>query len=348
MDRLLVLTPTRSPETGWGRYSEAVVTRLQERYHLDVMTELPDVVDLRSSPRVLVDGVRRVRRRTSAVDGVFSLVSYPYSLVAYLATRGTGVPYFVTCHGTYAVEPLHTKHRIPAQRSFSKAAAIFAVSSFTADKMRERQRGCNVYIVPNGVAERPPNIEPFDLDHRVLLTIGAFKSRKGQRLSVEAFANVAEDLADVEYHLVGKREGDYAKRVQSRARDLGIEHRVHFEGMVSDEELERWYATADVFLLTPRYEQHHFEGFGLVYLEANRYGVPAIGTVGTGAEDAIAEGVSGLCVKNDKASVADAIERLFSDEEFHEQLMKGAQGWAESHTWLRSTEQMATIMDRRL
>lgn len=348
MSRLLVLTPTLSPETGWGQYADSIVTHLRNRYELEVLTELPDVTTLRSSPKSLLSTVRTVRRRLSSVDGVLCLVSYPYSLVAYLATRRTDIPYFVTCHGTYAVEPLFNKHHIPARRSFSKASALFAVSSFTADKMRERMRACNVYVIPNGVSGGSPEVEPFDVDHRVILTVGAFKSRKGQLFAIESFAQITEEVSDVNLHLVGDDGSSYAERVRARVAELGIENRVHFEGQVPEDELNRWYATADAFLLTPKYEDHHFEGFGLVYLEANRFGVPVIGTYGTGAEDAIAQGTSGFYVATETGAVADAIRRLFTDDDLHRQLSEGAKRWADTHTWLRTTEQMATIMDRRI
>lgn len=348
MTQLLILTPTLSPETGWGRYSDAIVRNLERQYELDVCTELPDIIELRSSLKTLYYAVQRVRRRVESADGVLSLVSYPYSLVAYLATRGTDVPYFVTCHGTYAVEPLFNKHRVPARHSFSQSAALFAVSSFTADRMRERMSACNIYVIPNGVADGSPDVIPFDLNHRVLLTVGAFKPRKGQLQAVEAFARVADQLLDVDHHFVGDMSREYAKVVRDHVKEMGLEARVHFEGRVPENELDRWYGTADAFILTPRYEQHHFEGFGLVYLEANRHGVPVVGTNGTGAEDAIAPDVSGLRVAQDVEAIAEAVHSLFVDDDLYRHVSEGAERWADCHSWIRTTAEMTTIIDRKL
>jgi phosphatidylinositol alpha-1,6-mannosyltransferase len=348
MTKLLILTPTLSPETGWGRYSDAIVRNLERQYELDVCTELPDIMELRSSFKALYYAVQRVRGRVESADSVLSLVSYPYSLVAYLATRGTDVPYFVTCHGTYAVEPLFNKHRVPARHSFSQSAALFAVSSFTADRMRERMSACNIYIIPNGVTDERPELKPFDLDNEVLLTVGAFKPRKGQLRAVEAFAQVASQLPDVDHHFVGDVSGEYAEAVQDHVEELGLKDRVHFEGRVPEEELGRWYNTADAFLLTPRYEQHHFEGFGLVYLEANRHGVPVIGTYGTGAEDAIAPGVSGFCVPPEDDAIAEAVHRLFDDNDLYRRVSEGAERWADCHSWLRTTVEMTKVSVRKL
>ncbi|WP_188853170.1 glycosyltransferase family 4 protein [Haloarcula argentinensis] len=346
MDRLLVMTPTISPDTGWGRYSKAVVAGLRDHYEVDVRTDLPDPLPLRSSPVSVLRAARRIRRAIDDVDAVFSLVAYPYSLIAYLATRCSDVPYFVSCHGTYAVEPLHSKHRLPARLALSQAAAAFCVSTFTADCIRSATALQNLVTVPNGVTpvDDPPT--PFSIDHRVLLTVGAFKPRKGQHLSAEAFVRIADEEPDVDYHLVGSgSDTEYADGVRNIVRENGLSDRVHFEGKVSDDVLERWYATAEAFVLTPQYINHHFEGFGLVYLEANRHGVPVVGTFGTGAEDAIADGVSGKCTRPNPDAVASGLrEVLQSSQQFSEE----AQRWAGSHTWTRTVETMVSVIDRHL
>jgi len=348
MPRLLIVTPTREPDSGWGRYSAAVLRHLPDRYETRVLDDLPSPVAMRANPLTVLRAARRIRRELADADLVFSHVAYPYSLAVGLATLRTGVPYVVACHGTYAVEPLHDEHRLPARWSFRRAARLFAVSSFTAERMREGAPSLtNVTVVPNGVemADFEP-AAPYDLDHRVLLTVGAFKPRKGQARSVAAFAQMADTALDVEYHLVGAGvDSEYADRVRRVAREHGVADRVHFEGRVGDDALERWYATADAFVLTPRYVDHHFEGFGLVYLEANRYGVPTVGTTDSGARDAIDHGRSGLCVANETDAVADALERVLTDVTLAGELSQGAREWAAEHSWGRCVDALSREFD---
>jgi glycosyltransferase involved in cell wall biosynthesis len=80
---------------------------------------------------------------------------------------------------------------------------------------------------------------------------------------------------------------DYCQSVREITKEHGSKNRIHIEGKVSVKPLERWHATVTVFVLTPCYIDHHFKRFGLVYLEANQYDVPAVATPGTGAEDAV-------------------------------------------------------------
>jgi phosphatidylinositol alpha-1,6-mannosyltransferase len=349
--RLLALTPTVSPDTGWGQYAEAVLNKVRDRYDVTVVTDLGDPIEIRSNPAALFGRAWQVRQRLEAVDAVLSLVAYPYSAIAYLATRLKGTPYFVTCHGTYAVEPLHdARHRPLAKRALESADGLFTVSNFTADRIREAGISrASITIVPNGVAPLSSSPEPFHLDHRVLLTVGAFKRRKGQQLAVRSFGEIADAVPDVHHHLVGSGvENDYCERVREVVQEYGLEDRIHVEGKVPSEELERWYATASVFVLTPCYVKHHFEGFGLVYLEANRHGVPVVGTLGTGAENAISHGRSGLCVAHEMGPVSNALQTLLTDDERQRVLSTGAKEWAAEHAWDRVVRRMCRDIDAAL
>jgi hypothetical protein len=75
------------------------------------------------------------------------------------------------------------------------------------------------------------------------------------------------------------------------------------------------YQHCELFLLTPRTERAgHFEGFGLVYLEAGACGKPVIGTSECGAEDAILDGQTGLLVRpDDVEGLSAALRSLLSD-----------------------------------
>jgi phosphatidylinositol alpha-1,6-mannosyltransferase len=346
--KLLVLTPTIGTQSGWATFSKAVVSRLRNRHDVRVVDDVTAPIDMKGHPVELLRAARHVRAQLDDVDALFSLVSYPYSAVAMLATLERSAPYFVSCHGTYAVRPLHTKHRFLARPSLRRAAGVFPVSEFTAGRIRDAIPGIdNITVVPNGVDPTTGDVESFDLDHRVVLTVGSFKPRKGQDNAVSSFATVADELPDVHHHLVGGgADGDYAAKVRRIADQSGISDRVHFEGHVSDEDLERWYATANLFLLVSRYVDHSFEGFPLVFLEANKYGVPAVGNRGTSAEDAIDDGRSGLLADDDPTAIGDAIKRVLADPDTEKRLGRGAREWAEEHDWDRAVDTFCERIER--
>jgi len=82
---------------------------------------------------------------------------------------------------------------------------------------------------------------------------------------------------------------------------------VSFLGRVSDP--ADLYAASDVFVLPS-----HWEGFGLVYIEAAFHGVPSIGARVGGVPEAIVDGETGLLVPvGDIGALATAIQRLRDD-----------------------------------
>ena len=70
----------------------------------------------------------------------------------------------------------------------------------------------------------------------------------------------------------------------------GLQEAVHILGRVPDETLLGWYHAADVFALPAINVGGKFEGYGLVYIEASAAGLPVVGTLDCGAEDAIRDG----------------------------------------------------------
>lgn len=338
--------------TGWGRYSKSLVSELDKHFDLSVSTDLGDPLKVLSlkhplstldSLRSLSDSIQRVNP-----DGILSLISYPYASIVYLATRVRKIPYFICCHGTYAIKPLYRyASKLLAAPALSHAAHLFPVSSFTAERMRNKLPDTNnITVVTNGLDHHHfPPAASFDVDHRVLLTVGPFKPRKGQLLGVKAFAQISSSFPGLEYHFVGNKGGSYYEKVRSCVSEYGLDDRVHFEGFVSEENLRRWYETSDVYLFPAQYVNHSFEGFGLVLLEANWYGTPTVGTYTSGAVDAIADRSSGLLVEPSPNEIAHSLTELLGNDELYKSLSNGAVKWARSHTWSNSVSKLVSKID---
>jgi len=77
-----------------------------------------------------------------------------------------------------------------------------------------------------------------------------------------------------------------------------------------------------------------FEGFGLVFLEAAAAGLPVIGTLGNGIEDAVKDYYNGLLVpQNDSQKTADAIIKILSDDILGLNLRKNSIEWVKNFDW---------------
>ncbi len=84
---------------------------------------------------------------------------------------------------------------------------------------------------------------------------------------------------------------------------------VIFTGRVGEEELLNFYRRADLFLMPSlNVANKWIEGFGLVYLEAASQGVPCIGSLESGAAEAILNGKTGYLA--DARNPVDLAEKI--------------------------------------
>lgn len=119
---------------------------------------------------------------------------------------------------------------------------------------------------------------------KILLTVGRLASSeryKGHDRVIGLMPDLLKEHDDLLY-LIGSK-GDDLERLQSLAKNNGVEKSVRFLGFVSNEDLPDLYRAADVFTMPST-----GEGFGVAFVEAMACGTPAIGLAVGGANDALA------------------------------------------------------------
>lgn len=357
-----------TPDTGTGTYTVELLPRLQAlgiecQVFCTAGRPVGALGDL--EPRAVLtswsNGYRkpwRVRRDARAllpamgdVDVVHALVE-PYAPLAERLRSGhrVGKPRatIVTAHGTYAITPFgHWYQRRLYARPFRRAGAIACVSRYTARRVEHEVRATTRVIYSGvslerfGTADTPRETDPL------AVCVGAIKPRKGQEVLVRAFARVRQAVPTARLVLVGAvHNAAYAERLRCLVAELGLDEAVSFEERVSDADLVRWYRRAWLFALTPVNVGPHFEGFGLVYVEAGACGVPSVATRGNGGEEAVLDGETGLVVpQRDADAAAEAIVRLLTDDALRDHMGQAARRRAESLTWERTAEQYAALYE---
>jgi glycosyltransferase involved in cell wall biosynthesis len=161
------------------------------------------------------------------------------------------------------------------------------------------------------VVRRPPAREGI-----TVLSVGTIEPRKNQERLVDAFARAARRCPRLErLVMVGScRSFDrpYVDRVLAAIARRG---NVIFHEELGDAELHAWYERAD-FTIFPSVE----EGYGLPILESIWHGRPCIcGDTGVMAELATGGGCLAVDVRKTN-SLAAAIERLATDDDFRGRL----------------------------
>jgi glycosyltransferase involved in cell wall biosynthesis len=113
---------------------------------------------------------------------------------------------------------------------------------------------------------------------------------------------------------------------------------VVFAGMVGDDELGGYFASADVFLCASRHE-----GFCIPLIEAMRFGVPVVALAKTGVKDTM--GGAGLLLDEyDPASMAEAIGMLKEDAALREKIIAGQKERARDFDQAKLTENFRTVL----
>ncbi|MFA4640541.1 glycosyltransferase [Pyrococcus kukulkanii] len=133
---------------------------------------------------------------------------------------------------------------------------------------------------------------------------------KGLDILLYAFSEILRVNNQAIVIVVG--DGNTREYYQSLTKRLGMEKYVFFLGKVTDNELAYLYSISDIFVM-PSYNRT--EGFGIVYLEAQFFKTPCIGTYVGGIPYAIQHNKSGYLVKpKDVEDLKNAILMLIENK----------------------------------
>jgi phosphatidylinositol alpha-1,6-mannosyltransferase len=195
------------------------------------------------------------------------------------------------------------------RRVLAQVTGVVAISSYTASLVRE-VGGREPTLVHPPLRDISIGGGPIAHEGVAILSVGRLVPNKGHDRLVRAVADVRAKGIDARLTVAGG--GPELANVQALADDLRIADAVRFAGAVDDAELDVLYRSADIFAMLSTPVAGEVEGFGIVFLEANAYGLPAVGGRSGGSVDAVADGVSGLIV-DDHAGAVSALAELATD-----------------------------------
>lgn len=266
--------------------------------------------------------------RTNEVEGVFADSWKSAELLPPLS-----VPLAILVHGTeIPVQPSASKRERIA-KTLARARSVIVNSAHTADAvapyLSDGMARVKIIHPPIG-----PQIEPSEgalsrartfvhSRQPVLLTIARLEERKGVDMVIRAMPEVIKSHPQAVYVVAGP--GADRVRLEKLALELGVSERVLFTGPVDGEAKAALYAIADLFVMPARRVGNSIESYGIVYVEAGWYGVPAIAGSDGGASDAVLDEQTGLvCDGADAADVLRQIQRVLGDGDLRRRLSDGA------------------------
>ncbi|RRR78672.1 MAG: glycosyltransferase family 4 protein [Candidatus Viridilinea halotolerans] len=272
--------------------------------------------------------------RARRYDLVFAWSAVPAGGVALALRRLVGLRYILRVCGPDipgfeqrygALYPLLTP---PIKAIWHGASRLVAKCQGEADMMLAVNPHLQIDLVPNGVdlAAFPP--APLaDGGPLRLLCVARLIERKGQHHLLAALQHLVAEGLDLHLELVGTGDAEAALRQQVAT--AGLQQHTTFAGYVPREAIAAHYAAAHVFVL-PSYN----EGMSVATLEAMAAGLPTLVTRTGGAEDLVAEGVTGHIFNwGDIATLSDHLRRLAHDRSRVRRMGAAARERARAFTW---------------
>jgi glycosyltransferase involved in cell wall biosynthesis len=172
-----------------------------------------------------------------------------------------------------------------------------------------------------------------------LVYLGRLALSKRVDHALEALKTIRTRVPRARLWIIG--DGPEKNRLQRLTHNLGLEGCVTFFGRVSPEKKAELLARAHL-LIVPAVR----EGWGLVVLEANSCGTPAIGYDVPGLRDSIKSGTNGILVPDgDKASLAERSASLLSEPRSLEELSRKSLFTSKKFTWKRTAESMVSFIE---
>ena len=336
-----IVSPEFPPEKGGVQtYAFEYARELARRGHEVTVFTQPHPEGESHADAFKIEPVLKIRRRLDrgilrAKMDVWHAMNASYSWLALETPR-----VFVTVHGNDFLWPYHPvarldfreRLRLPfgsnadrrlgewltwftVKRALPRAAHVFANSLFTEQCLIARHPGCRgkTSAAMVGISDEsfsPPRPPRREGPPRIATVCRLAEPHKNVDLVLHALAKL-RDSPPFHYTIVG--DGWLRPSYEELTRELGLAGRVTFTGFLERPALHETLLGSDVFVLTTSATPVAYEGFGLVYLDANACGTPTIAARFGGAAEAVREGVSGVFVDEVSAEgIAKTLSRFLT------------------------------------
>jgi len=215
--------------------------------------------------------------------------------------------------------------RLDARIAVSPAAQQFASGAYGIPLGTFR-------VVPNGVDEAAfataaPLPELADPERPLLLFVGRLEPRKGLDVAIRAFLRLRSSTPRLRLCVVG--DGGERSRCQEMV-PPSLRPDVLFVGSVSQQELPRYHASADVFLAPST----GGESFGIILLEAMAAGLPVVASDIPGYRTVLGDGRQGRLVPpHDAFALSEAVGTLLANPALRRAMALEGRRTAASYAW---------------
>ncbi|MDD5626872.1 MAG: glycosyltransferase family 1 protein [Patescibacteria group bacterium] len=234
------------------------------------------------------------------------------------------------------------------KRALAKSERVIAISNATKRDLRRlfslpSSKINVVYLAADQYQQKSPSFlaevrQKYNLPSEFILFAGTLEPRKNLIRLLEAYQRFP---LKEEYGLViAGKKGWYYEGIFQRVRQLNLERYVHFLGYIERKDLIALYHLAAVFVFPSLYE-----GFGLPPLEAMACGAPVI-TSNLSSLPEVAGGAALLVNPRNVAEIAEALERILTNQELRVRLARLGRERVKKFSWEQTAREILKILER--
>jgi glycosyltransferase involved in cell wall biosynthesis len=229
-----------------------------------------------------------------------------------------------------------------------RAHAVLALSNFLAAATRRYAglRPSRVSVYPWGVDlnqfQPVPRAGSSPGSHAPIV-IGLVKHlepKYGVEYLLRAIPGIRARHPAIRVVIVGN--GSLRAQLEHMAASLSVSDVVSFCGEVSHDQVPRYMADMDIFLMP---SVHESETFGVAAVEAQAMGIPVVATRIGGVPEAVLENRSALLVPpRDPDALSQAVVRLIEDPELRRSMSREGRGFVERcYDWRRNAGRVEAL-----
>ncbi|MBT3705034.1 glycosyltransferase family 4 protein [Candidatus Peregrinibacteria bacterium] len=267
-------------------------------------------------------------------------------------------PFIVTIHDlTHTLFPGRKMRALPYRMAYKKviknavkkATHIIAVSENTKkdlirihktnpEKIHTIYEGANKEFHQLKPAElktlKTPNIkEPF------LLYTGVHRYHKNLPRLIKAFSLIAHKNRNLDLVITGKPDPLYPE-AEEATKQFHLENRIHFTGLVPEDELIALYNLAEAYVFPSLYE-----GFGLPVLEAFACGTPVVASNVSSIPEIAGKAALLFDPENPK-DIAEKIQKLLKSHSLQNDLRQKGLARVKAFSWQKMAKEILSLYNR--
>lgn len=196
----------------------------------------------------------------------------------------------------------------------------YYLDAYAASVPEIRQQGTEVaHYFPPRLSVGTGQIKRMPTDTINLLFPSRILPRKGIEDCLQALALLSSQYVLHLPAMASNELGGYNDTVAELINDLGLEDRViRPHDITTPDKMREYYEKADMVIIPS-----HYEGFGIVAVEALSWALPVVTTGVGGLGEIIKDGVNGIYSRpHEPESLATAIEKVVGDDDMREKLVQ--------------------------